>query len=132
MVIMCAGQTCMTPSTGDDVAGWHPGQAGDVINPASSSVLANAGQDQEVEEGAEVFLDGSASADPDGDPLTFLWVQREGPAVELLDASTASAHFVAPQVNVDTQLAFTLSVDDGETSATDEVRVTVINTAVPS
>ena len=106
-----------------DVLGYRPD------NPAPA---AAAGQDQTVEEGAEVLLDGSASSDPDGDSLTFLWVQSEGPAVELLDASTASARFVAPQVNVDTQLAFTLSVDDGETSATDKVRVTVINTVVPA
>jgi probable HAF family extracellular repeat protein len=41
--------------------------------------VANAGGDQTVECGLMTLLDGSASSDPDGDPLTFEW--REGTMV---------------------------------------------------
>ena len=102
LALACSPAAAPSLIDGDgDVLGYRPD------NPAPA---AAAGQDQTVEEGVEVLLDGSASSDPDGDSLTFLWVQSEGEAVELLDASAALARFVAPQVNVDTQLEFTLAV----------------------
>jgi len=45
--------------------------------------IADAGDHQTVAIDKEVILDGSESYDPDNDPLTYRWVQIEGPPVTL-------------------------------------------------
>ncbi len=69
-----------------------------------------------------VALDGSASYDADGEPLSFLWEQKSGPPVALDDANSPVASFALPQVTEDTAFEFTLVVNDGWTES---ARVTV-------
>ena len=84
------------------------------VNNVNHAPLADAGGDQVVPEGSPVNLDGSASADVDGDLLTYTWEQTDGSIVELLNASTATPSFVAPDVGAsDGILVFTLTVRDG-------------------
>jgi len=76
--------------------------------------VADAGADQTRDEGATVMLLGTASRDPDSDPLMYTWVQTGGPAVTLLDPNTASPSFAAPAVAPGgAALTFNLCVDDG-------------------
>jgi hypothetical protein len=65
-----------------------------------------------VTAGTAVTLNGNASNDPDGDALTFEWLQTSGPPVSLNNANTASASFTAPTVQSDTLLQFRLTVRD--------------------
>jgi len=96
---------------------------GSGFNEAPNSI---AGSGQTVASGATVTLDGSQSNDPNGDSLSYAWTQTLGPAVELANADTNSATFVAPLVNSDTLLRFSLQVtDSGGLSDTATASVTV-------
>ncbi len=86
---------------------------------------AHAGPDQLAVIGDLVILDGTASNDPNGDVLTYLWRQRSGPTVNMANTITARAGFIAPVVDVPTVLTFELTVSDGEAVDTDTMTVTV-------
>jgi len=87
---------------------------------------ANAGPDQIVTEGDLVTLDGSASSDPEGEALTFLWTAPDG--IILDDATAVMPTFTAPEVDMDTDFVFSLVVNDGEfDSNPNEVVITVLN-----
>lgn len=87
--------------------------------------VADAGADQNVDSGATVTLDGSASQDPDlTDTITYAWAQISGAAVVLSDPAAAEPTFTAPAQ--DAVLIFELTVTDDEGgAATDRVQVTV-------
>jgi hypothetical protein len=111
----------------------HGGTATDTVTVHVSNVnqapTANAGGDQTVNEGANVSLNGNGSSDPDGDTLTYAWIQQSGPSVTLSGANTATPSFTAPQVGpAGADLTFQLTVNDGNGgTATDTVMVHVNN-----
>jgi hypothetical protein len=88
---------------------------------------ANPGPPQTVHSGSPVTLDGSASGDPDGDPIGFAWLQVGGPSVALANADTANPSFTAPPVSGAETLTFRLTVDDGDLYDEADVAVTVTN-----
>jgi len=68
------------------------------ISTENSRPVANAGPDQVVTTSATVLLDGSASSDADGNPLTFRWSFTARPAngtAAFSDAAAAQPTFVA-------------------------------------
>lgn len=90
-------------------------------------LMADAGPDQSVSEGAQVILDGSASA---GMALRFQWEQLAGPAVALDVSDSAHPTFTAPLVAIGGEtLTFQLVVVDeaGQTSESDTVDISVKN-----
>ncbi len=102
-----------------------------VITVEPEKPIARAGADQEVTETVRVDLDGSASTDPDGGVLSYLWTQLvlvEGTEVELLPAATtAKPYFIAPEIDDPTLLRFQLTViaEDGVNNDFDTVDITV-------
>jgi YVTN family beta-propeller protein len=75
--------------------------------------IANAGPNQKTDEGNPVMLDGTASLDPDGIPLSYNWLQTSGPPVILSDNTNPTPTFLAPQVDSRTLISFSLVVNDG-------------------
>ncbi|MXX62555.1 MAG: hypothetical protein F4112_08760 [Holophagales bacterium] len=85
---------------------------------------ADAGEDVETDPGERVELDGSGSSDPDGDALTYAWLQAGGETITLEQPLSAHPAFTAPEQPG--TLTFSLTVKDGAlTSAPDEVAVRV-------
>lgn len=74
---------------------------------------ANAGANQTVHVGEMVALDGSASSDPDGDPLEYAWTMTvpEGSLARLDEPAAVKPTFIADVVGIYT---ITLVVNDGE------------------
>jgi hypothetical protein len=75
----------------------------------NNAPVADAGPNQTITGSATITLNGSASYDPDGDPITYAWVQESGPAVILSSLTTATTQFSAVAGNTYT---FRLTVRD--------------------
>jgi hypothetical protein len=109
---------------------WGPVDGiGDIeFLPGNNVPVATAGPDQTVEmascAGASVTLNGSASSDPDSDPLTYTW--------------TENGFTIATGVNPTVTLAYgthtiTLTVNDGKGgTATDDVVISIVDTTPPA
>ena len=86
----------------------------------------------DVAEGAQVDLNGSGS-DPDGDPISFSWIQIAGDPVSLTDVQANSASFTAPSTDVNIELTFQLTVTDiNGAAASDDIVVRVTNNDAPT
>jgi hypothetical protein len=99
----------------------NTGQLKDVVP------IADAGQDQIINEGETVFLNGSESIDPDGILLSYSWKQTPlNPSVTLSGADTAVWSFTAPSVSSDTIFPFQLEVIDNKgLSSTDVTNIVI-------
>ncbi|HKZ71752.1 MAG TPA: PKD domain-containing protein, partial [Nitrospirota bacterium] len=86
--------------------------------------VADAGGPYTVDEGSSVALDGSASSDPDGDPVTYAWDMDN-------DGQYDDSTLVNPEFSRTDNGVFTvgLQVSDGSLTGTDTATVTVANVA---
>jgi Ca-activated chloride channel family protein len=101
-----------------------------IIQPGNSPPIANAGENQTVNPGEIVLLNGTDSKDPDPDDniTQYLWQELGGNVTFPLDnANTSMPSFVAPNVTSDIILNFSLIVTDNRkaTSTPDTASVIV-------
>lgn len=99
---------------------------------ANRAPVADAGSDQFILEQTTVLLDGTASSDPDGDALSWLWAflsRPEDSVAALSDPNVEAPTFVADLPGV---YVVELRVDDGTvSSAPDTVQITANATSAP-
>ena len=94
----------------------------DAVSTANMAPVAHAGYDRRVRAGTVVYLDGSASYDPEDASLQFEWAQASGPPISFsTETDNPVAAFVAPAVS--DILDFELRVSDGTHTAVDSVRI---------
>jgi hypothetical protein len=75
--------------------------------------IADAGNDQAVDENGTITLDGSGSVDPEGENLSYVWRQVAGPSVTLSNPTAEQTTFTAPNVTPNgVSLTFELTVID--------------------
>jgi hypothetical protein len=116
----------------DGLLASDPDTVNVTVKDVNRSPVALAGDDQTVREGSPVTLDASASYDPDGDPITYSWLQTAGSPVLLSSNEIAQPTFNAPFVGPAGEvLTFSLTVDDGLATHTDTVNVTIENVNHP-
>ncbi|RPJ59526.1 MAG: hypothetical protein EHM23_13765, partial [Acidobacteria bacterium] len=103
--------------------GWQEGD----FRTVAVAPIANAGPDQTVKEMLGVALIGFGSSDPNGDTLTYHWIQLSGTPVILAGSEAPIAAFTAPWLpsRASQILTFQLTVSDGVHFASDQVAVTV-------
>jgi hypothetical protein len=90
---------------------------------ANRRPVARAGTDRSAVLGTEVQLDGTRSADPDGDVITYQWTQLAGPRVTLDNNRSPRPTFVPTRLGF---VRFQLTVSDGKaTSAPASVLIQV-------
>ena len=91
----------------------------------NSAPVANAGPDQIGISAGSVTLDGSASYDPENDPITYQWSQIAGPTVTLAAPTAAKTSFTAAAGQT---YVFRLTVTDpGGLTSSATTRVTSIS-----
>ncbi|MCK4793407.1 MAG: hypothetical protein KAV87_57290 [Desulfobacteraceae bacterium] len=99
-----------------------------IINVADDNLppVADAGDDQMVEDGNTVSLDSSKSWDPDGDVVSHLWKQTDGTPVTLSNPRAVNPTFAPPRSARTEVLKFQVTVTDtGELSSADNVDINV-------
>lgn len=102
--------------------------------PVNEAPVAEAGSNQTVVSGNTVQLNGSQSADPNGDAMTYYWTQNGGPAVQLSSTSAINPTFTAPTVNAgDTAtLIFELTVTDAQAASGADTCIVLVTAAAPA
>ena len=114
----------ITVTVSDGNGGTNSQEVQVTVNEVNVAPIVDAGSDQTALEGQTVMLNGTAT-DADGDSLTYLWSHNSSLAIQLANSTSPSTTFAAPAVDADTAVTFTLTVDDGTTTATDSFEVTV-------
>ena len=100
------------------------------VTTINTAPVANAGPDRTVAVGESATLNGSASSDADGDPLSYAWSIQSRPAGS--GASVVGAGSVTPTIAIDRSGTYVLRliVTDGQTSsAADTVAISTVNSA---
>jgi PKD repeat protein len=97
-----------------------------VISTANVAPVANAGADRSAAPGDEVQLDGGASRDANGDPLSYRWSLLSAPAGSEAELTSEEGEQVGLRVDLPGTYVAQLLVNDGlQDSEPDTVSITV-------
>ena len=99
-----------------------------ITDSANTAPTVNAGTDQEITEGSTVTLAGTATDADQEDDLTYSW-SHDSTLFISLDDSTLTPSFTVPNVSEDTAVEFTLTVSDGTTDVSDQIIITITDSA---
>jgi len=95
-------------STSDTVKIIVIGEAG---GPANRDPRIKLEYPRYVKPGQDFTIDATASTDPDGDPLTFRWLQTSGIELDLLETTTSKIDLIAPEE--EGPIGIRVEADDG-------------------
>jgi hypothetical protein len=94
--------------------------------PSNSPPVVSTADNFSNNEQTTITLSATAS-DADGSIASYTWSQITGSNVTLVDATTATANFLAPDVTADETLTFEVTVtDDQGASSSDRIDVTIL------
>ena len=99
-----------------------------ITDSANTAPTVDAGTDQEITEGSTVTLAGTAADADQEDNLTYLWSHDSTLSISL-DDSTLTPSFTVPNVSEDTAVEFTLTVSDGTAEVSDQIIITITDSA---
>ena len=126
LVACSSAENISSGQVGSDDTNNSDTNNGDTNDSVNTAPTANAGADQQVDIGATVTLDASASSDSDGSILSYHWRQTAGVAVSIADANSQITTFIVPESALDSNLSFELVVvDDDDTYANDSLIIVV-------
>jgi hypothetical protein len=93
----------------------------------NSPPIANAGNDLIGRPNEQIILDASKSADRDaGDTVvSYQWEQESGPAAEMNDQNSPTPIVTLPDVDEDSTIVFSLTVNDGSVDSEEEDTVSI-------
>ena len=121
----------ITVTVSDGNGGTNSQEVQVTVNVVNVAPIVDAGSDQTALEGQTVMLNGTAT-DADGDSLTYLWSHNSSLAIQLANSTSPSTTFAAPAVDADTEIIFTLTVDDGIGISSDQVTITIDHNDLPT
>jgi hypothetical protein len=94
-----------------------------VLGCATVTIQVGAGPDQYAVEGDTVELKGVTNSFTGG--LTYQWEQLSGPAVTILNSTSATARFEAPSFSATTTLSFRFTIRKSGKKRSDDINVIV-------
>ncbi len=119
----------ITASNDTDASNNDAAAAVQIVAPPNMPPVADAGAPQTVYVNSPVTLNGGGSSDPEGQPLTFGWLQISGTPVALSDAGAMAPTFTAPSAA--SVLVLQLIVTDSINQASAPAIVTITVEAEP-
>lgn len=117
---------------GNGSVDWQIERPTNVQPPINLPPMADAGPDQSINQWTAVRLDGSASSDPNGDPLTYNWSVVSSPGYNY--TALTGANTATPSFNADSPGTYVLSltVYDGYSASQPDTVTVVVKATTPS